>query len=219
MPEKTLDRPLDCKKTQPIHPKGNQPWIFIGRTDAEVEAPILWPPDEKNWLLGKHWCWERLKAGWEGDDRGWVGWMASPMQWTWVWASSGGQWRTGQPGELQSMGSQRVGHNRATQQQQQDCSGPCGCQSDEAVLSYWVHPKLCLWDLIRCQGTEAGFGFTSYDQRLKQCREIIVTRRLEACVLSLQDIGPPGVSSVSRRCDSQRQLVNMECDLRLRKIA
>ena len=133
-----LDRPLDCKKTQPIHPKGNQPWIFIGRTDAEVEAPILWPPDEKNWLLGEDWCWERLKAGGEGDDRGWVGWMASPTQWTWVWASSGGQWRTGQPGELQSMGSQRVGHDRATQQQQQDCSGPCGCQSDEAVLSYFT---------------------------------------------------------------------------------
>ena len=52
--EKTLESPLDCKKIQPVHPKGNQTWIFIGRTDAEAETPILWPPDMKNWLNGKH---------------------------------------------------------------------------------------------------------------------------------------------------------------------
>ena len=51
--QKTLESPLDCKEIQPVHPKGNQPWIFIGRTDAEVEDPILWPPDEKSWLIGK----------------------------------------------------------------------------------------------------------------------------------------------------------------------
>ena len=56
-------------------------WIFIGRTAAEAEAPVLWPPDVKNWLIS--WCWERLKAG-EGDDKGWDGWMASPTQWTWM---------------------------------------------------------------------------------------------------------------------------------------
>ena len=51
---------------------------FVGRTDAEAETPILWPPDTKNWLIGKiPWCWERLRAGGEGDDRGWDGWMAS----------------------------------------------------------------------------------------------------------------------------------------------
>ena len=71
--EKTLESPLDCKEIQPAHPKGNQSWIFIGRTDAEAETQILWPPDAKNWLLGKDWCWERLKAGGEGDDRGWDG--------------------------------------------------------------------------------------------------------------------------------------------------
>ena len=49
--EKTLERPLDCKEIQPVHPKGNQSWIFIGRTDAEAEAPILWSPDTKNWLI------------------------------------------------------------------------------------------------------------------------------------------------------------------------
>ena len=63
------------------------------------------------------WCWERLKAGGEWDDRGWDGWMASPTQWTWVWGSSGRWWRTGMPGMLQSMGSQRVRHEWMTEQQ------------------------------------------------------------------------------------------------------
>ena len=53
MLEKTLESPLDCKAIQPVHPKGNQPWIFIGKTDAEAETPILWPPDVKNWLIWK----------------------------------------------------------------------------------------------------------------------------------------------------------------------
>ena len=51
--EKTLESPLDCKEIKPVHPKGNQPWIFIGRTDAEADTPMLWPPDVKNWLIGK----------------------------------------------------------------------------------------------------------------------------------------------------------------------
>ena len=61
------------------------------------------------------WCWERLKAGGEGEDRGWDGWMASPTQWTWVWASSGNWWWTGKAGVLQSMGSQRTGHDWVTE--------------------------------------------------------------------------------------------------------
>ena len=62
--EKTLESPLDCKEIQPVHPKGDQSWVFIGRTDVEVETPILWPPDAKNWLIwkdpdaGKDWRWE-----------------------------------------------------------------------------------------------------------------------------------------------------------------
>ena len=71
--EKTLENPLDCKEIQPVHPKGNQSWIFIGRTNAEADTPILWPSDAKNWLILKRpWCWERLKAGGEGDEM--VGW-------------------------------------------------------------------------------------------------------------------------------------------------
>ena len=66
-----------------------------------------------------HWkrlrCWEGLGAGGEGDDRGWDGWMASPTQWTWVWVSSGSWWWTGRPGVLRFMGSQRVGHDWATE--------------------------------------------------------------------------------------------------------
>ena len=65
--------------------------------------------------LKRPWCWERLKAGWEGDGSGWDGWMASLTQWTWVWASSGSWWWTGKPGVLQSMGVQRVGHNSGTE--------------------------------------------------------------------------------------------------------
>ena len=62
--EKTLESPLDCKEIQPVHPKGNQSWIFTGRTDAEAETLVLWPPDAKNWLIwkdpdaGKDWRWE-----------------------------------------------------------------------------------------------------------------------------------------------------------------
>ena len=110
--EKTLESPLDCKEIKPVNPKGNQSRIFIGRTDAEAEAPILWPPDAKNWLTGKRpWCWERLKAGGERDERGWDGWMASLTQWTWVWASFGSLWWTGKPGVLQSLGLQWVEHD------------------------------------------------------------------------------------------------------------
>ena len=64
-------------------------------------------------LLKRPWSWERLKVGGEGDDRGWDGWMASLTQRTWVWVNSGSWWWTGRPGVLQSMGSQRVGHNWA----------------------------------------------------------------------------------------------------------
>ena len=118
--EKTLRVPLDCKEIKPDNPKGNQSWIFIGRTDAEAETPILWPPDAKIWLIGNdHKAGKDWRQEEKGRNRGWDGWMASPTRWIWVWASSGRWWRTGKPGVLQSMGFQRVGHNWAIEQQQQ----------------------------------------------------------------------------------------------------
>ena len=87
--EKTLESPLHCKEIQPVNPKGNQPWIFTGQTDAEAEIPILWPLDVKSRLTGKDpdagkdW---RQEEKW--GDRRRDGWMASLTQWTWVWANS-----------------------------------------------------------------------------------------------------------------------------------
>ena len=115
--EETLESPLDCKKIKPINPKGNQPWIFTGSTDAEGETPILWPPEacpndslEKTLLLGK--IESRRRKGRQRMDEmvGWHHWLV-----TWVWASSGIWWRTGKPGVLQSTGSQRVRQNWATE--------------------------------------------------------------------------------------------------------
>ena len=88
--ENTLESPVDCKEIKPVNPKGSQPWIFIGRTDAEAKV-------FSNILAT--WCkepahWERLRAGGEGDNRRWDGWMASLTQWTWVWASSRSWWWT-----------------------------------------------------------------------------------------------------------------------------
>ena len=113
--EKTLENPFDCKEIQPVHPKWDQSWVFIGRTDVEVETPIFRPPDAKSWLIWLIWCWERLKTGREGDGRGWDGWMASLTQWTWVWVNSRSWWWTGRPGVLQSIGWQRVRHDWATE--------------------------------------------------------------------------------------------------------
>ena len=74
--EKTLASSLDCKEIQPVHSKGNQSSVFTGRTDVEAETPTRWPPDAKNWVTAKRpWCWERLKVGGDGDNRGWAdGW-------------------------------------------------------------------------------------------------------------------------------------------------
>ena len=82
--------------------------------DIEYHS-LLWPPHAKSWLIGKRlWCWEGLGAGGEGYDRGWEGWMASLTRWTWVWVNSGSWCWTGRPGVLRFMGSQRVGHDWAT---------------------------------------------------------------------------------------------------------
>ena len=110
-----LESPLDYKEIQPVHSEGDQPWDFFGRNDAKTETPVLCPPHVKIWLIGKNWCWEGSRTGGEVADRGWDGWMASLTWWTWVWVNSGGWWWTGRPGMLRFMGSQRVGHDWATE--------------------------------------------------------------------------------------------------------
>ena len=115
--EKTPESPLDSKETKPVNLKGDQPWVFIERTDAEAEAPVFWLSDANSRLIKKSpYCWERLRAEEEGI-RGWDGWMASLMQWIWTWANFGRWWGTGRPGILQSMGLKRVGLDWATEQQ------------------------------------------------------------------------------------------------------
>ena len=105
--EKILDSPLDCKKIQPVHPKENQSQIFIGRTNAEAETPVLWPPDAKNWLFGKdsdagrNWRYE--EKGMTDDEMvGLHHWLNGR-----VWACSRCWWWTGKSGMLQFMGLQR----------------------------------------------------------------------------------------------------------------
>ena len=112
--EKTLESLLDRKEIQPVHPKGDQSWVFSGRIDAEADSNILatWCEELTHWK--RPWFWERLKVGGEGADRWWDGWIASLTQWTWVWVNSRSWWWTVKPGMLQSMGSQRVGHDWVT---------------------------------------------------------------------------------------------------------
>ena len=132
--EKTLKSPLDSKE---IHPKGNQSWIFIGRTDVEAETPILWPLMQRADSFEKTWCWERLRAGGEGDDRGWDGCMASSTRWAWVWVDSGvgdGQ------GGLSCCGS--WGHKESdttewlnwTETEAGDGTIQCGCPTSLAII-------------------------------------------------------------------------------------
>ena len=90
--------------------------MLIGRIDVEAETPILWPPDAKKLThLKRLWCWERLKAGGDGDNRGWDGWMASLTQWTGVWINSGRWWWTGMSSVLWSTWSQRFRHDWVTE--------------------------------------------------------------------------------------------------------
>ena len=154
--------PWTARRSNQWNPKGNQSWIFIGRIDAEAEAPILWPPDAKCQLIekdldtGKDWRWE------EKETTGWDGWMASLTRWTWAWASSGNWWWTGKPGMLQSMGSEKVRHNWGTElnwvesigRESRSCSGLryslmksllWHCQVSCSHLSSWFCSPLALW--------------------------------------------------------------------------
>ena len=111
--EKTLESRLVCKEIQPVNPQGNQSWILFGRTDAEAETPILWPPDAKNWLIGIDPCsrkdWKQEKKGTEGEMVGWHHWLDG-HEFEQVLGAGDRQ-----DCMLQSMGLQRVGHDWATE--------------------------------------------------------------------------------------------------------
>ena len=107
MLEKTLESPLDCKEIQPFNPKGNQSWIIHWKDwcwSWNSNTLASWHEELIHWK--RLWCWERLKAEGEGDDRGWDGWMASLTRWMWLCVNSGRWWWTGKPGMLRFMESQ-----------------------------------------------------------------------------------------------------------------
>ena len=114
---KTLESPLDCKEIKPVNSKGNQFWIFIGRTSvsAEAETQILWPPNSKNWLIGKDPYagkdWRQEEEITEDETIGWHYWLNGHE----FEQAPGSWWWTGKPGVLLSMGLQRVRHDWATE--------------------------------------------------------------------------------------------------------
>ena len=105
--EKTPESPLDCKEIQPVHPKGDQSWVFIGRTDVKAETPIFWPPDAKSLLI---WKDPDVGKDWSGEEKGtteeemawWHHWLDAHE----FWVNSRSWWWTGKPGVLQSVGLQ-----------------------------------------------------------------------------------------------------------------
>ena len=110
--KKALESPLDCKEIQPVHPKGNQSWCSLEGLMLKLKLQNFGHLMQKLTQWKRPWCWERFKAGGEGDDRGWAGSEASPSLWTWVWVSSGSWWWTGRPGVLHS---QRVRQDWVTE--------------------------------------------------------------------------------------------------------
>ena len=141
--EKTFESPLHCKEIKLVNPKGNQFWMFIGRTDAEAEAPIFWPPNVKSWLNGKDpdagKDWRQEEKGTTEDEMvGWRHWLNGHEF----------EQRTGKPGVLQFMGSQRAGHDLETEQQQvqNENVGPL-IQKWLKISGWWqqsIKPKYCL---------------------------------------------------------------------------
>ena len=151
MLEKALESPLESKEVKPVSPQGDQPWIFIGRSDAKAEAPILWPPDAKGQLIGKDpdagkdWG-QKEKRVTEDEMVGWHHQLNGQVL----------EHTPGKPGMLQSMGSQRVRHDWVTQQQppmllnqnstRQALGSQCVVHFSDILMfrQVWNHWK-CLW--------------------------------------------------------------------------
>ena len=113
--EKTLESPLDSKEIQPVNPKGNQSWIFMEGLMLKLKLQYSDHLMRRTDSLKKTLILRNIEGRRRRHNRDWDGWMVSPIWWTWVWASSGSWWRTKKPGVLQSMGSQRVGHDWTTE--------------------------------------------------------------------------------------------------------
>ena len=159
------ESPLDCK-IKLVNPKGNQPCIFIGRTDTEAQAPVLWPLDAKNWLIGRD---PDARKDWRQQEKGKT---EDEMVHQWLdghdfWASSGSWWWTGKPDMLQSMGLQRVRHDWATELTEifiiflNVCSPTTMMAFVGSTQAYWQYkcnrPKHSLW---KCTlGTSFGRWF------------------------------------------------------------
>ena len=143
--EKTLEIPLDSKEIQPVHPKGNQSWIFIGRTNAEAKTPILWPPDAKKWLVGKD---PDAGKDWGQEEKG----TTEDEMVTWLHRLNGhefGQTPGNSEGQgslacCSSMGSQRVRYDWVTEQQQQRLG--CRC---------WSRITIVLLTVVGCEVLES----------------------------------------------------------------
>ena len=155
--EQTLESPLYCKEIQPVYPKGDQSWVFIGRTDAEAEMPVLWPPDVKCWPIwkdsdaGKDWGQE--EKGMTGDEMvGWHHWLngqaLSKVQ------DSVMDWQTW---SLQSTGSQRVGHDWATELKWYDPN----------YMKFWKRQKCeCNKKIRGCQGLGGRWDWIKWAHRI-----------------------------------------------------
>ena len=115
MLEKTLESPLDYKEIQPVQPKGDQSWCSLEGLILKLKLQCFGHLMGRVDSLEKTLMLEKIEGGRKGDDRGWDGWMASLTWWTWVWENSGSWWWTGRPGVLLFTGSQRVGHDWATE--------------------------------------------------------------------------------------------------------
>ena len=153
--EKTPESPLDCREIQPVHPKGDQSWVFIGRTDAKAETPVLWPPHAKSWLIrkdsdaGRDWGQEE-KGTTEDEMAIWHHRLnGHEFEWTRSW------WWTERPGMLQFMGSQRVKHDWATElnwDMTKRSGSSCGSHVD------WLHRNLKILDLDFCNWRHEPFN-------------------------------------------------------------
>ena len=153
--------------------------------------------------MKRPWCWERLRAGGEGDDRQWDGWMASPTRWTWVWVDSGSWWWTGRPGVLRFMGSQRVGHDWATELNW--TPHICLLPNSQNLWSYYLNGKRDFADVIKDLDRE--FGISAWTQCNHKCplRVEEVSRRVweieDVMVLALKmkkRVMSPGMQTASR---------------------